>query len=336
MANIKELKTIDAESVDMNPDKLRELDVALNFQLGIIKGIAILRKGGIVFEKYFKGYHAENTHHLTSVTQSVTSALVGIAIDKGYIKSVDQPILDFFPEAESKASDMLKRNLTIKHLLTMTAPYSWKKSEPLDRLRRQKNWTMFMLEMLGQKGQLGEFQFNMSNAHLLSAIITRSTGLSTREFANKSLFSHLGVKEIVDQQMKSFSKEEVYGESITGWIKDPQNINTGGWGLSLTLRDMLRLGYLYLNKGQFNDKPIISENWITESLKQHTEDCGYLWWLREDKGINTFLAAGIGGTYLYCVPEKDLIVAIVSKVDKMIIDRWELMADYIIPSITDS
>lgn len=335
MNDINEMETIDAESVGMSLDKLRELDNALNFQLGIIKGIVVVRKGHIVFERYFKGFGSEDTHHVTSVTQSITSTLVGIAIEEGYIKSVDQKILDFFPEAAPKASDMLKRILTIKDLLTMTAPYSWKAKEPLDRLRRQKNWTMFMLNMLGQKGKIGDFQFNMSNAHLLSAIITRSTGISTREFANEYLFKPLGIKKIPDQKMKSFSKDDVYGEKINGWIKDPQGINTGGWGLALTPRNMARIGSLYLKKGKWGNKQIISESWINESIIQHTEDCGYSWWLREDNGITTFLAAGIGGTYIYCIPEKELVVVVVSKVDKMLIDRWELIEDYILPSIQE-
>lgn len=333
MIKISELETRDAESLDMNTDKLQELDNALNFQLGIIKGIVVVRKGYVAFEKYFKGFRQEDTHHVTSVTQSITSALIGIAIEKGFIKGVDQKVMDFFPEAMAKASDMLKSTITIKHLLTMTAPYAWKAKEPLDRLRRQKDWTMFMLSMLGQKGKVGEFQFNMSSAHLLSAIITKSTGVSTREFANEHLFMPLGIKKIEDQKMKSFSKDDVYGEKVKGWIKDPQDIHTGGWGLALTTRDMARIGSLYLNKGKWNNQQLIPESWINESIAQHTEDCGYSWWLREDNKISTYLAAGIGGTYIYCIPEKELVVAVISKVDKMLIDRWELIEDYILPSI---
>ncbi|NEW09009.1 serine hydrolase [Paenibacillus sp. SYP-B3998] len=335
MNNLTEWETREAESVGMRSDKLKELDNALNFQLGIINSVVVVRKGGIVFEKYFKGFGPQDIHDVTSVTQSIISALIGIAIDAGYIKSVDQKILDFFPEAASGASDLLKRSLTLKHLLTMTAPYAWKGSEPLDRLRRQKNWTMFILDMLGQKGKAGEFQYSLASAHLLSAIIKRSTGVSAREFANEHLFRPLGMREIPDQKMKSFSKDDVFGKNTTGWIKDPQDYNTGGWGLTLTPRDMARFGYLYVNRGKWDNKQIISENWIDESVAQHSEDYGYLWWLREDNGIATYIAAGIGGTYIYCIPEKELIVVIASKFDKMIIDRWELLEDYIIPAIIE-
>lgn len=322
----------DPATVDMLPDKLKELDNALKFQLGIIQGIAVVRKGSVVYEKYFRGFGPQDIHDITSVTQCIMSALIGIAIEKGHIQSVDQKVLDFFPEASSGGDDVLKRSLTIKHLLTMTAPYGWKGSEPLDRLRRQKNWTLYILNTLASKGK-ADFQYSLASAHLLSAILTKSTGMFTREFANKHLFQPLGMREIADQKMKSFSKDDVFGNNLTGWIKDPQDFNTGGWGLTLTLRDLVCFGQLYLNRGKWEDKQIIPEKWVEESIKQHSEDFGYLWWLREDKGIASYLGVGIGGTYLYCIPEKELIVAIVSKVDKMIIDRWELLEDYIIPAI---
>lgn len=335
MNNVTEWVSSDAKSVGMSSDKLQELEKALNFQLGIINSVVIVRKGAIVFEKYFHGFGPKDRFDMTSVTQNIISALIGIAIDKGHIKSVDQKIIDFFPEAASKASDLLKRSLTIKHLLTMTAPHSWKGKEPLDRLRRQKNWAMFILKTLGQKGNAGDFQYSLASAHLLSAILTRGTGVSTREFANEHLFRPLGMSELPDQKMKSFSKEEVFGKNITGWIKDPQEFNTGGWGLTLTPREMACFGYLYVNRGKCEDKQIISEKWIDESTAQHAEDFGYLWWLREDNDIVTYLGAGIGGTYIYCIPEKEMVIAIASKVDKMIIDRWELVEKYILPAIIE-
>ena len=294
----------EAETVGMSSAKLKEMDQALNFQVGIINSVLVVRKGTVVFEKYFKGSGIEDIQDLTSVTQNVVSALIGIAIDKGYIQSVDQKASDFFPEAADKAGDILKRSLTIKHLLTMTIPYTWKGSEPLDRLRRQKNWSSFILQSLGQSSKLGEFQYSLSSAHLLSIIISKSTGVSAREFANEHLFKLAGMREIEDQKMKFFSKDEIFGKNIKGWIKDPQGYNTGGWGLTLTARDMARFGYLYINQGKWDNKQIIPESWIQESFAQQTEDFGYLWWIREDHGIITYLGAGIGGTYLYCVPKK--------------------------------
>lgn len=335
MNSLIDLETKDPAALGMSPEKLAELDNALNYQLGFINSVIIARKGNIVFEKYFQNFGPDDAHDITSVAQGVISALVGIAVDAGHIESIDKKVIDYFPEAAADASDLLKRTLTIRNLLTMTAPYGWKGKEPLDRLRRQKDWLTFILKVIGQKGKPGDFQFSLSNTHLLSAIITKTTGVSTREFANEHLFKPLGMREIPDQEMTSFSKDNVFGKSITGWIKDPQGYHTGGWGLTLTPRDLIRFGQLYLNNGKWGDKQVISESWVKDSIAQQCDDYGYLWWLREDDGIFTYLSAGIGGTYLYCIPEKDLVIGVVSKFDKMFIDRWELVEGYIIPAVLD-
>lgn len=323
-----------AEEAGLDSEKLSGLEKALNYQPGIINGMIVVRNGSCVYEKYFRGTGMADVHDVTSVTQNITSGLIGIAIEQGKIRDVNQKVLDFFPEVAG-SGEILRNSLTIKHLLTMTTPYTWKGKEPLDRIRRQKDWSSFLLKSLGKSNKLGEYQYNLSSAHLLSAIISRSTGVSAREYANEYLFRPTGMREIQDQKMKSFSKDSVFGKNITGWIKDPQDINTGGWGLTLTARDMVRFGYLYVNKGRWDDNQVIPESWIEESLVQHTEDFGYMWWMREDHSVVTYIAAGIGGTYIYCIPEKELVVAIVSEMDKAIIDRWELIEDYILPAIID-
>lgn len=114
---------------------------------------------------------------MTSVTKSIISALIGIAIDGRYIKNVDQKVLDFFPEYVPDAADRQKREITIRHLLTMTAPYPFEDwHEPLDKMCMQPDWVKYTLDMLGQKGSIGTFKYSTAGAHLLSAIITRSTG----------------------------------------------------------------------------------------------------------------------------------------------------------------
>lgn len=128
----------------MRPDKLLELDKALNAQYKSINGIIIVRNGYNVFERYNNGFGPDDTHHpVASVTKSFTSALIGIAIDAGYIGDVDQKVLDFFPEYIPGADDFQKRAISIRHLLAMTAPFAWKTGakgyEPLDRLRRQRD-----------------------------------------------------------------------------------------------------------------------------------------------------------------------------------------------------
>ncbi len=340
----------DPEAVGMDPVKLKDLEAMIKHQYSNINGIVVVRKGYISFERYYNGYCPHDTHHVASVTKSVISALVGIAIDAGYIKSIDQKVLEFFLEYAG-SGDIRKRTITIRHLLTMTAPFpfSWKEGdrrghEPLDRLRRQRSWIMYILNLMGQNGQPGRFQYYTAGAHLLSAIITRTTGMCAREFANLQLFRPIGMRGIPDREMKSFGLDDVFGSNITGWIKDPDGYTAGGWGLTLTPRDMARFGFLYLNCGIWDDKQIISKTWVNESTNMsialdskgnNYNGYGYLWWLRGEGGTYAYSALGDGGNVICCIPEKDIVVAIASRIIRNPLDRWPLFEKCILPAVID-
>ncbi|HPG41524.1 MAG TPA: serine hydrolase [bacterium] len=332
----QEWQTVTPEAVGMAPDKLASLDPTIRSRYGNINGIVIVRNGYIVYEQYFNGYGPADTHNVASVTKSFISALIGIAIDKGYIKSVEQKALEFFPEYVPAANDILKRTVTIRHLLTMTAPIAshttGKNWEPLDRLRRQRDWVRYILDLLGT-GQPGKFQYSTAGVHLLSAIITRATGLCAREFANQHLFRPTGMSEIPDHAMKSFLLDDVFGKNVSGWIKDPQGITTGGWGLTITVRDIARFGLLYLNNGVWDDQQVIPAVWIEESTAMNANKYGYLWWLFEADGSPAYTAAGSGGSHIYCLPNKDLVVAIASKIIPKPADRWPLLEKCVLPAI---
>ncbi|PKO13920.1 MAG: 6-aminohexanoate hydrolase [Chloroflexi bacterium HGW-Chloroflexi-10] len=334
----QEWRTAEPLSLGMHPIKLTDLDHRVKSQYRNINGIVVVRSGYIVFERYYNGFGSFDTHNVASVTKSFTSALIGIAIDAGFINSVDQKILDFFPEYIPGVNDIQKRTLTIRHLLTMTAPFAWKYKmgyEPLDRLRRQPDWVTYILNLLGQNGQIGKFQYCTAGTHLLSAIITRTTGLSAREFANDRLFRPLGMREIPDHEMGSFSLDNVFGKNVTGWGKDPNGYTTGGWGLTISPRDMVRFGFLYLNRGIWDGKQIISEAWIDESTALHSTESGYgyLWWLRRENNAFLFSALGSGGNVICCIPEKDLVVSIASSIISKPRDRWLLIEKCILPAI---
>ncbi len=333
----EEWQTAEPESMGMRRNMIPELDKALKSQYSSINGLVVVRRGYIVFERYNNGYSLEDTHNVASVTKSVTSALIGIAIDAGYIKSVDQKVLNFFPEYVPGAGDIQKRALTIRHLLTMTSPFAWKTGargkEPLDRLRRQRDWVRHILNLPGRNRQLGKFQYCSGCSHLLSAIITRTTGRCAREFANERLFRFIGINEIPDHEMKSFQKDEVFGKNVTGWVKDPSGNTTGGWGLTITPRDMARFGFLYLNRGLWENTRIVSEAWVDESTALNPNGYGYQWWLRGKDNDFTYSAAGSGGNHIYCIPGKDLVVAIASRIAGRTRDRWLLLEKCIIPAI---
>ncbi|WP_019422172.1 serine hydrolase domain-containing protein [Paenibacillus sp. OSY-SE] len=316
--------------------KLSELEPMIKAEYSNINGIVVVRNGSIAYERYYNGYGPDDTHHVASVTKSIISALIGIAIDTGYIKNIDQKVLDFFSEYVPDAADKQKREITIRHLLTMTAPYPFEDwHEPLDKMCMQPDWVTYTLDMLGQKGSIGAFKYSTAGAHLLSAIITRSTGQSAREFANEHLFKPIGMKEIPDYEMKSFGFDDLFGKNVKGWVKDPNRNSTGGWGLTLSPRDMARFGLLYLNYGIWDNNQIISGTWIDESTTMNPNHYGYLWWLREEDGDFAYLALGDGGNVICCIPDKDLVVAIASEFIMNPRDRWTLIKECIIPAVID-
>ncbi|GED71831.1 penicillin-binding protein [Brevibacillus reuszeri] len=329
-----EWPAIDPATVRMDAKKLAELEPLIKSDYSNINGIVVVRHGYLAYEKYFNNYGSDDTHHVASVTKSVLSALVGIAIEAGYINDVNQKVLDFFPEYVPSADDQQKREITIRHLLTMTAPYPFEDwQEPLDQLCMQPDWVKYTLDILGKKGKIGAFKYSTAGAHLLSAILTRSTGKSAREFANERLFKPIGMQEIPDHEMQSFSYDDLFGKKVRGWVKDPNGISTGGWGLTLHPRDMARFGLLYLNHGIWGTEPIISNAWIEESTRMNPYHYGYLWWLREENGIFAYSAIGDAGNVICCIPEKDLVVAISSQFMMNPRDRWALIKEQILSTI---
>ncbi|HFK1790407.1 serine hydrolase [Bacillus pacificus] len=304
-----------------------KLDQIIKEEYENMNGMLVVQKGNVIFEKYYKGHGPDDAFHVASVTKTIISALIGICIDKGYIKSVDQRVIEFFPEYKLKASEV-----TVRHLLTMTAPYpfvDWQ--EPLEELCTQQDWIQYTLNRIGNGGEIGSFKYSSAGAHLLSAIIMSVTGKNTREFANEYLFQPLGMREIPNYNMKAFGFDDLFGKDVKGWVHDPNGISTGGWGLTLTVKDMAKFGQLYLNEGTHNGKQILSTPWIKESTTMNQNQYGYLWWLREEDGIFSYCAMGDGGNVICCIPEKELVVVIASEVIPNARDRWELIVKYILP-----
>ncbi|WP_025698891.1 serine hydrolase domain-containing protein [Paenibacillus forsythiae] len=332
----KEWLSADPAALGMDAELLSELEPVIQSEYSNINGIVVARNGYIAYEKYNHGYGPDDPHHVASVTKSIISALIGIAIDAKYIKSTDQKVLDFFPEYVPATADRQKREITIRHLLTMTAPYPFEDwHEPLDKLCIEPDWVKYTLDMLGQQGSIGAFKYSTAGAHLLSAIITRSTGTSAREFANERLFKPVGMKEIPDYEMNSFGFEDLFGKAVKGWVKDPGGNSTGGWGLTLTPRDMARFGVLYLNHGIWDNSQIIPGTWIDETTAMNPHHYGYLWWLREEDGVCAYLALGDGGNVICCIPDKNLVIAIASEFALNARDRWTLIKECVIPAVID-
>lgn len=334
----QEWREADPESVGICAESLSDLGREIPARFRSISACLVIRRGYLVFESYYGRFGEDDPHLVASVTKSFVSALIGIAIDKGFIESVDQSVLGFFPEYATGAHEHLKRQMTIRHLLTMTAGFQWRTGArshelSLDRMRRSKDWVTFILDLPVRERSFGTFQYNSGASHLLSAIITRGTGSCAQEFAAEHLFEPIGIDQPATTAEHTYSQADVFRNKTGGWPKDPQGNSIGGWGLLLKPRDMARFGYLYLNGGQWDGQQIIPAQWVEDSITPHTPDYGYQWWLRDLNGLFAFSAVGFGGNHIFCIPQKELVVIVASKPNSRWRDRWSLLEDIVIPAV---
>ncbi|WP_077611460.1 serine hydrolase domain-containing protein [Clostridium sp. Marseille-P2415] len=325
----------------MNKEKIKELENIINSDYSNIAGIIVQKNGIKLYENYFNGYTADNAIHVYSVTKSVFSALIGIAIDKGYIKSVDRKVLDFFPDYTVKTGEKTIQGITIKNLLTMTAPYKYK-TEPYEKFFTSQNPIQDALDLLGGDKAIGKFNYSaIGGTHILSGILVRATGQSILEFATEHLFSPLEIN--VTHNVVLRNKEEhiavMNDKNTSGWVVDPQGINTASWGLFLTSADMAKIGQLYLDDGIWNGEQIVSAGWIAESTREHSRCVqwgnlayGYLWWIIDG---DSYAALGDGGNVIYVNTKKKIVISIASLFIPDAKDRIELIKKYIKPVFED-
>lgn len=324
----------------MNREKIATLEETINRDYRNIAGITVQRNGKKLYEHYFNGYTAESAFHVFSVTKSILSALIGIAIDKGNILSIDQKVLDFFPDYTPKRGEKTAQCVTIRDMLTMTTPFKYK-SAPYTKYFTSESWVKSALDLLGGKGEIGQFRYTpLIGPDILSGILTKATGQSALEFADENLFSPLGID--ITRNVVFHSKEEqlsiIKDHHESGWVADPQGINTAGWGLFIKTADMAKIGQLYLNRGTWNSRQIVSAGWIDESTTGHSRwdrlRYGYLWWIIDEKE-HSYAALGDGGNAIYVNPAKNLAVAIASLFKPTARDRIELIRQHIEPVFED-
>ena len=172
-----------------------ELHRVIGEQQPNICQMVVLKNGNIIYSDTWNDFNADDNIHIASVTKSIIAILIGIAIDKGMIKSIHQKVLDFFPDYVLKRGEKTIHNITLYHLLTMTAPYKYK-SEPWTKVCTSEDWSKAVLDLLGGKsGIIGEFKYSTLGIHILSTIITKVSNMTTLEFANEYLFKPLEIKE---------------------------------------------------------------------------------------------------------------------------------------------
>jgi CubicO group peptidase (beta-lactamase class C family) len=317
VASVNEDKLIDRAALCRMADRLAALSDPN------IHAVLVARGGKLVFERYFKGsdeapgrfygsrvesitFDADMLHNVKSASKSVASLAVGIAVDRGLIRSVNEPIFSFFPELSDLRTPE-KDRIQLVHALTMSMGLKWVEATPAtgdsdndeSRMHMAADQCRYVLGLPVTAPAGQEFFYNTGALALVSAIIRKATGRPLDEFARETLFEPLGI-----------TKAE--------WSRVKGDTDAGG-GLRLRPRDMAKIGQLVLAGGRWNDRQVVSKAWIETStaLKVKATDdqsYGYLWWLGRSlfnrREVHWVGALGRGGQYIRIVPELDLVVAV--------------------------
>lgn len=266
----------------------------------------VTAKDGVIIDEYYgSGYDAASRFGLHSCSKSVTGALIGIAIEQGYIGGVDDLLSDYLPQVLA-LEDIRKQQLTLRHLLTHTSGLEWYEwgggQSNWREFQSAPNWVDYILgrRLVAQPGTV--FNYSTGNTHLLSAVLEQATGMSVLAYGTPNLFEPLGMDSVA-------------------WKTDPQGIIDGGNGISMTARDAARFGQLYLEGGSWHDRQLISAEWLKESTSVQnagpggsTGQYGYQWWVRSFGAgdYETYYALGAWGQYILVVPELNLVTVIAS------------------------
>ena len=269
-------------------------------QLPRLHSMLISRNGELLFENYYNGTGPERQANIKSASKSVISALVGIAIDQGLIEGVDQPLGDFFPDLLQGDENAAKRAITIEDLLTMRSGLETTSNRNYGAWVASSNWVRHALNKPLVENPGGRMIYSTGSTHLLSAILTKVSGVTTWRFA-QDWFA------------------EPQGLNLARWLRDPQGIYFGGNDMTMTPRQLLAFGELYLNGGRAGDTQVIPESWVrssfvgrTASPRERGRFYGYGWWIRPMDRHAVFYAWGYGGQFVFVVPTLDLVVVTTS------------------------
>jgi CubicO group peptidase (beta-lactamase class C family) len=267
-----------------------------------LKSLLVSHKGNLVLERYYNGARATTPANIKSASKSVIAALVGIAVSKGHIKTIDQKIVDFFPELATDP-EKRKRDITIEDLLTMRSGLESTSGRNYGAWVRSPNWVRFVLRrpLIDEPGT--RIEYSTGSSHLLSAIITKATKKSTWQFAQEELAKPLGF-------------------TLARWPADPQGIYFGGNEMLMTPKQMIEFGELYLNDGRAGQRQLIPKEWVAKtqigrgrSRWGSDREYGMGFWIRELGGQRSYYAWGYGGQFIFIVPGKDLVIVTTSRSD---------------------
>ncbi len=327
--------TADANAEGVNVNALTDMMNTIRRQGtdAFLRHVLIVKNNKLVFEEYFGSSNIDALSHLQSATKSVVSAVFGIVRDNGYVTSLDDAVFDYFPEY-SQYNDPDKANITLQHILTMTPGFEWNEltsptfSGENDNMAAygHGNYIEYVLrkDLVDEPGMV--WTYNSGCPMILAGIIRNQTGMHIDEYADLNLLTPLGIERRT-------------------WEYQNDGLPLATGGLWLRARDSAKIGQVFLDDGVWQGAQIISSDWVSRSLTAAASvdqwvEYGYLWWTREIGGQRIWFASGYGGQYIFIVPDIDAVIIInndyvrdTAESGRRDSATWELMNDYIIPSL---
>ena len=290
-----------------------------------IDSISVVRNGYMVLDVAVYPYQSSNQHIIYSCTKSIVSALIGIALEEGYLKSVDQPLLEIFADREVANLDSSKQSITLEDVLTMSSGllcrdsylYRWR---GIEEMRASDDWVQYMLDLPMAEPPGTQFEYCNGGSFLLSAIIQEMTGMTALAYAKENLFGPLGISDV-------------------SWLSNPDGISIGWSDLRMLPHDMAKIGYLYLNEGIWDGEQILPREWVIESTKKHIEATlqdgyGYQWWVDSP---DVYMALGYAGQFIFVAPELDLVAVFTSDLpEAQFYTPQRLLDTFILPAVDSS
>jgi CubicO group peptidase (beta-lactamase class C family) len=302
-----EWRTCKPEEVGMDSDDLYEVYNYVSRSDFVTEGVVVIRKGYIVGEEYFAGYDQSTRFSSFSVAKSFLSAVVGVAIDSGFIPSLDQLVYTYFDEWQSPETEEQKTRITLRHLLTMRSGLRFTDAQnasivgtDIEALLASDDYVEYVLALpfIHEPGTY--WNYSSGDSILLSAIVQAATGQTAYQFGMDHIFSRIGLSNIT-------------------WSSDHAGHTIGGWGVGATVREFAKFGYLYLKGGAWDGEQIVSREWVQQSTRPAGADVswyGFQWWLasyfsnypRNGIPSDIFHAQGLYHQKIFVIPSEDLVV----------------------------
>ena len=304
-----------AAALQPSPFSVEAVDAAAS-ALPQLRSLIVSRRSQVMVERYYGGARADRPVNVKSASKSVISALVGIAIDRGLVKGVREPIAAYFPGLRA-APDRAKQAITVEDLLTMRSGLEGTSGRQYGAWVTSANWVKHALSRPMTAAPGASMDYSTGNTHVLSALLTKATGRTTLSFANDVLAAPLGFR-------------------LPPWPRDPQGIYFGGNDMLMTPRQLLAFAELYLNGGRANGQQVLPEAWVRKSCEGRPRELpewargvgpggrvdplrdrqyGYGWWVHRLAGYDTCFAWGYGGQYAFVVPDLQLVIVTTSLPD---------------------